>query len=74
MADFQRFFRTNGDVPSGSRTRLDDRTTEVNELDTRLPHWFGPADDQPVEILSVHESHGERMHVRAAPRRTANTV
>jgi transcriptional regulator with XRE-family HTH domain len=42
---------------------------EVAEFDTRLPHWFGPADDQPVEILSVHASHGERMHVRAAPRR-----
>lgn len=43
---------------------------EVAEFDTQLPHWFGPADDQPVEILSVHSSHGERMHVRAAPRRT----
>lgn len=42
---------------------------EVAEFDTRLPHWFGPADDQPVEILSVHGSHGQRMHVRAAPRR-----
>ena len=42
---------------------------EVAEFDTTLPHWFGPADDQPVEILSVHGSHGERMHVRAAPRR-----
>jgi transcriptional regulator with XRE-family HTH domain len=42
---------------------------EVAEFDTRLPHWFGPANDQPVEILSLHGSHGERMHVRAAPRR-----
>jgi transcriptional regulator with XRE-family HTH domain len=42
---------------------------EVAEFDTRLPHWFGPADDQPVEILSVHAAHGKRMHVRAAPRR-----
>ena len=41
---------------------------EVAEFDTRLPHWFGPADDQPVEILSVHGTHGKRMHVRAAPR------
>ena len=40
---------------------------EVAEFDTRLPHWFGPAGDQPVEILSVHGSHGQRMHVRAAP-------
>jgi transcriptional regulator with XRE-family HTH domain len=42
---------------------------EVAEFDTRLPHWFGPADDEPVEVLSVHGSRGERMHVRAAPRR-----
>jgi transcriptional regulator with XRE-family HTH domain len=41
---------------------------EVAEFDTRLPHWFGPTGDEPVEILSVHGSHGERMHVRAAPR------
>lgn len=41
---------------------------EVAEFDTRLPHWFGPNGDEPVEILSVHGSHGERMHVRAAPR------
>jgi transcriptional regulator with XRE-family HTH domain len=42
---------------------------EVAEFDTRLPHWFGPTGDEPVEILSVHGSHGQRMHVRAAPRR-----
>jgi mannose-6-phosphate isomerase-like protein (cupin superfamily) len=42
---------------------------EVAEFDTRLPHWFGPADDQPIEILSLHGAHGERMHVRAAPRK-----
>ena len=46
---------------------------EVAEFDTRLPHWFGPADDQPVEILSVHGSHGKRMHVRAAPRRKSDS-
>lgn len=46
---------------------------EVAEFDTRLPHWFGPAGDEPVEILSVHGSHGERMHVRAAPRRKRET-
>jgi transcriptional regulator with XRE-family HTH domain len=38
---------------------------EVAEFDTRLPHWFGPAGDHPVEILSVHGSHGERMQIRA---------
>lgn len=45
------------------------RPGEVAEFDTRLPHWFGPTGDEPVEILSVHGSHGQRMHVRAAPRR-----
>lgn len=44
---------------------------EVAEFDTRLPHWFGPTGDEPVEILSVHGSHGQRMHVRAAPRDAA---
>jgi len=39
---------------------------EVAEFDTGQPHWFGPADQEPVEILSVHGSHGERPHVRAA--------
>jgi transcriptional regulator with XRE-family HTH domain len=33
---------------------------EVAEFDTGRPHWFGPAGDEPVEILSVHGSHGER--------------
>lgn len=47
---------------------------EVAEFDTRLPHWFGPADDQPVEILSVHAGDGKRMHVRAAPRRRSDSV
>ncbi len=46
---------------------------EVAEFDTRLPHWFGPATDEPVEILSVHGSQGQRMHVRAAPRRKRPT-
>jgi transcriptional regulator with XRE-family HTH domain len=45
------------------------RSGEVAEFDTRQPHWFGPAGDAPVEILSIHSSHGRRMHVRAAPRR-----
>jgi hypothetical protein len=44
------------------------RSGEVAEFDTRVPHWFGPTGDQPVEILSVHGSQGQRMHVRAAPR------
>jgi transcriptional regulator with XRE-family HTH domain len=44
---------------------------EVAEFDTRLPHWFGPAGDEPVEILSVHGSEGRRMRVRVAPRNEA---
>jgi mannose-6-phosphate isomerase-like protein (cupin superfamily) len=39
---------------------------EAAEFDTRMPHWFGPTGDQPVEILSVHGAHGKRMRVRAA--------
>lgn len=42
---------------------------EVAEFNTRVPHWFGPAGDHPVEILSLLGHQGERMHVRAAPRR-----
>ena len=47
---------------------------EVAEFDTRLPHWFGPAGDDPVEILSIHGSHGERMHVRAGSHPTHSTA
>ena len=42
---------------------------EVAEFDTAVPHWFGAAGDEPVEILSLLGRSGERMHVRAAPRR-----
>lgn len=42
---------------------------EVAEFDTRVPHWFGPAGDEPVEVLSLLGMEGERMHLRAAPRR-----
>lgn len=42
---------------------------EGAEFDTRRPHWFGSAGDHPVEILSLFGRQGERMHVRAAPRR-----
>ena len=48
------------------------RPGEVAEFDTREPHWFGPTGDKPVEILSVHGSQGQRMHVRAAPRRAGH--
>jgi len=42
---------------------------EVAEFDTQVPHWFGPAGERPVEILSILGREGERIHVRAAPRR-----
>jgi transcriptional regulator with XRE-family HTH domain len=38
---------------------------EAAEFDTRLPHWFGSADAEAVEFLSIFGKQGERMHVRA---------
>ncbi|SNS40381.1 helix-turn-helix domain-containing protein [Rhodococcoides kyotonense] len=40
---------------------------EAAEFDTRVPHWFGAADGNPVELLSLFGPQGERMHVRAKP-------
>ena len=40
---------------------------EAAVFDTRVPHSFGPAGHQPVEILSLLGRQGERIHVRAAP-------
>ena len=31
---------------------------EVAEFETRSPHWFGSANDRPVEILSLLSQHG----------------
>jgi transcriptional regulator with XRE-family HTH domain len=42
---------------------------EVAEFDTRTPHGFGATRTGPVEFLSLIGRHGERAHVRAAPRR-----
>ena len=42
---------------------------EAAEFDTRVPHWFGPTPDGPVEFLSLFGPQGERMHVRARPRK-----
>ncbi|MEV6805952.1 XRE family transcriptional regulator [Streptomyces sp. NPDC051132] len=42
---------------------------EAAEFDTRVPHWFGPAGEGPVEFLSLFGPQGERMHVRARPAR-----
>ena len=38
---------------------------EVAEFDTRVPHAFGSADGQSVEVLSLFGRQGERAHVRA---------
>ncbi|NYI94269.1 transcriptional regulator with XRE-family HTH domain [Streptomonospora nanhaiensis] len=49
-------------------------TGEAAEFDTRLPHWFGSTGEAPVEILSLFGRQGERMHVRAKPRRRAGSA
>jgi transcriptional regulator with XRE-family HTH domain len=41
---------------------------EAAEFDTRVPHWFGAADAEPVEFLSLFGRQGERAHLRARPR------
>ncbi|GAA1863852.1 XRE family transcriptional regulator [Paeniglutamicibacter psychrophenolicus] len=40
---------------------------EAAEFDTHTPHWFGRADNNAVEFLSLFGPQGERMHVRARP-------
>lgn len=47
------------------------RPGEVAEFDTHTPHWFGPAGEQPVELLVLFGPQGERLHVRA---RSAGTT
>ena len=42
---------------------------EVAEFDTRTPHWFGNPGSEPAEVLALFGPQGERMHVRARPRR-----
>lgn len=42
---------------------------EAAEFDTRMPHWFGSADGEPVEVLVLFGPQGERVHLRARPRR-----
>ncbi|MEW2395368.1 XRE family transcriptional regulator [Streptomyces sp. NPDC046862] len=43
---------------------------EAAEFDTRVPHWFGSTGEGPVEFLSLFGAQGERMHVRARPKRS----
>ena len=40
---------------------------EAAEFDTRTPHWFGPAEPEAVEFLSLFGKQGERAHLRARP-------
>ncbi|WP_433451467.1 helix-turn-helix domain-containing protein [Streptomyces sp. CA-142005] len=40
------------------------RPGEVAEFDTREPHWFGPADAHPVEILHLYGPRGDQAVVR----------
>ncbi|WP_329793529.1 helix-turn-helix transcriptional regulator [Lentzea sp. DG1S-22] len=42
---------------------------EAAEFDTKTPHWFGNADEHPVEVLTLFGHQGERVHLRAAPSR-----
>lgn len=41
---------------------------EAAEFDTRVPHWFGTADGEPVEFLAIFGRQGERVHLRVGPR------
>jgi transcriptional regulator with XRE-family HTH domain len=40
---------------------------EAAEFDTRTPHWFGNANDRPVEVLALIGPQGERAHLRTHP-------
>lgn len=48
---------------------LDLAAGEAAEFDTRVPHWLGNVSDGVTEVLAVYGPQGERMHVRARPRR-----
>jgi transcriptional regulator with XRE-family HTH domain len=45
---------------------------EAAEFDTRVPHWFGSAEGRAVEFLSIFDSQGARIHVRARPKRDSS--
>jgi transcriptional regulator with XRE-family HTH domain len=42
---------------------------EAAEFDTRTPHIFVSAGTKPVEVLALFGPQGERLHVRARPKR-----
>ncbi|MCS5732253.1 helix-turn-helix domain-containing protein [Herbiconiux daphne] len=41
------------------------RPGEAAEFATRVPHWMGSADGEPVEVMAIFNRDGERIHVRA---------
>jgi transcriptional regulator with XRE-family HTH domain len=43
---------------------------EVVDFDTRVPHWVGNPHGEPAEALALFGPQGERLHVRAGPRRS----
>ena len=45
---------------------------EAAEFDTRLPHRVSNPGAHPTELLVVFGVQGERMHVRARPRRSTS--
>ncbi|WSQ07538.1 XRE family transcriptional regulator [Streptomyces sp. NBC_01231] len=47
---------------------------EVVEFDTRVPHWFGSTGEGPAEFLSLFGPQGERIHVRARPKRSKRSA
>ncbi|MDG5806448.1 XRE family transcriptional regulator [Streptomyces ossamyceticus] len=50
------------------------RPGEVAEFDTTEPHWFGPADAHPVEILHLFGPRGDQAVVRAGPSTTSGAA
>ena len=44
---------------------------EAAEFDTRTPHWFGSTGPDPAEVLMLFGPQGERIHLRASPRKRA---
>ncbi|MEU9336204.1 XRE family transcriptional regulator [Streptomyces sp. NPDC048290] len=45
---------------------------EAAEFDTRVPHWFGSTGEGAAEFLSLFGPQGERIHVRARPKRAGD--
>jgi transcriptional regulator with XRE-family HTH domain len=40
------------------------RAGEAAEFDTRIPHGFASAGEEPVEVLNLMSPHGRRVHLR----------